>query len=69
MDVYQLQEGDRVKVFENVIFDDSRELTGDVLFIDVMSDVFFMTIDSSLKLSPEDTGKRCVPGSGGWEKI
>jgi len=69
MSPYELQSGDRIRVFENIICGDSRELTGAVEYYGPMEDLIYFRMDASLNLG--DSGLRLVPGNdgAGWEKI
>lgn len=69
MSPHELQLGDRLIIFENIICSDPRELTGEVECYGPMEDLIYFIIDSSLKLNINDSGMRLVPGNYGWEKI
>lgn len=66
-----IEEGNRIKVLSNIICNDPRELSGQVLYVDEVVDVICFTVDSSLKWNISDSGIRHVPGNNGigWEKI
>lgn len=71
MNPQELQSGDRLRIFENIICSDLRELTGSVENYGPMEDLIYFMVDSSLKIDMNDSGLRLIPGNEGrgWEKI
>ena len=70
--IINIKEGDRIHVNANVICYDSRELTGVVEFVDVMSYIIYIEIDEIFKIDENDDRMRLVPGyndDNGWQKI
>ena len=68
--------GDRIKVWEEVVKNDPRELTGTVISVDELSETIGFELDASLILDPSFTKRYCPlkpidnwTDYGNWIKI